>query len=197
MKSICFEGSECDDILMHLGKALMLMGTDTVILDEEGNFPYSTIPVIRDKGILSHDGLLLINGGNGIGRYEADLKCLVTDNMPANARRLEKLLCHEGSSDHDLLIIRDRCGNKRTGEYIANLLKWEKDWVYIRESVGDSRIRCCIQEGIDYRLKDLSDGMKKGIEETAHELLGVSGSDFRRAMGRKKKWGRSLFSDPI
>ncbi len=173
------------------------MGKDVIILDGEGNFPYSIIPVVRNGGIADFDGLLLINGGRDIGRYDADIDCLVTDNMPANARKLEKLLADRADRKYDLLIIRDRCGNKRTGEYIANLLNRRSDWVYIRESCSDSRIRCCIQEGIGYRLGKLSAGMKKGISEVACRILGTSETECKRAMEREKKWGRSLFSDPI
>ncbi len=180
MKSICFEGIDCEDLIMHLAKLLVLSGRDAVIADENGSYSYSEIPVIRGTVPEGFEGTVLRNGGD----EEKGLKCLVTDLQPLNARRLEKKAAK--NSPYDLVIIRDMRGDEKDGDYIMNLLKIRGRWIGIRENEKDRAVRCCLQEGIGYRLGKLSKGMLKGITEAASILTDLSAREARKAVGREK-----------
>ncbi len=193
MKSVYFQGIECEDLIMHLAKLAILSGIDTLIADEEGNCSLSEVPLVRNAEVPDFDGLLLVRDRNYAGKKGHDLICLVTDVMPANARKLGR----EIGVEPDIVIVLDGCGNEKNGEHIMNLLKVRCRQVYIRENERDLAVRACLQEGIRYRLKDLSKGMRKGVICMGSEILGLDPAAVRRLIGKEKRWERSLNSDPV
>jgi hypothetical protein len=196
MKSIFFSGTPCEDLIMHLARLLNLTGNDTAIIDEEGNYPFSEIPIVNPEETLGHSGFLLINGVQDTkGAETADHRVLVTDLQPVNARKLRKFTHREKEWDWDLVIIRDPHGNERAGKYIMNLLKLRCPLIMIRERDEDFAVRCCLQEGIRYRLKGLGKEMLKGLFEAAKEVAAVSDRDLKKALRREGRWERSLNSD--
>ncbi|MBQ7636782.1 MAG: hypothetical protein IJS80_05690 [Lachnospiraceae bacterium] len=196
MKCICFDGVECEDIVMHFAKLLKLSGIDVAINDTVRSYSFSNIPLIREEEIKDHPGVLLINGMIKAKKSSGDINCLVTDIFPATARRFERDLRQMGCNVYDLVLIRDICGKEKAGDYIMNLLKIRGSRICLRESVKDTAVRCCLQEGIQYRLKNLSPGMRKGLMDLGEEIMGLNRREMKKAMGKEKKWARSLSSDP-
>ncbi len=186
MKSIGFEGIACEDIIMHLAKFFELCGIEAAIEDNEGSYSYSEIPVVQNMNETCFNGLLLVNGAN----RSCDMTCLVTDVMPLNARRLAGRVGNGRGTDYDLVIVRDGCGMAKGGEYIMNLLKLRCAYVCLRENEKDLSVRCCLQEGMRYRLKDLSPGMRKGIVSAGCILLKIPENAGKKALGKEGKWGR-------
>ena len=76
-----------------------------------------------------------------------------------------------------------------------NLLKLRCPLIMIRERDEDFAVRCCLQEGIRYRLKGLGKEMLKGLFEAAKEVAAVSDKDLKKALRREGRWERSLNSD--
>ncbi len=194
MKSIIFEGAEAEDIIMHFAKYLESCGLESIICDRDGSYPSSVIPVIRQDQ-KEGDGVLLINGHNGTEEIKSDMRCLVTDIFPAGIRRLKKRLDETLKSSYDLAIIRDNCHTEKNAEYIMNLLGLSCDYVYIRETKRDRKIRCCLQEGIGYRLGSLGKSMICGITALGKILLEIDPKAGKKAVGRERKWENSWYSD--
>ena len=192
MKKLIFNGIGCEDIILHLAKILLLTGTESIIYDDDLNYSYAEVPVVRSLDLPDVDGMLFVNGTGG--NLRGDVNILVTDLQPANARRFEKRKYTFGNGDYDLVIIRDMTGNDKNGEHIINLLKSRAKWVGVRENERDKSIRYCLQEGIRYRLRDLSRGMKKGLIEITEVLTGLSEKECKKAFGKEKRWGGSLNS---
>ena len=83
---------------MHLAKLAILSGIDTLIADEEGNCSLSEVPLVRTAEVPDFDGLLLVRDRNHVGKKGHNLICLVTDVMPANARKLGRV-----ESTHEIM----------------------------------------------------------------------------------------------
>ncbi|MCR5584175.1 MAG: hypothetical protein K6F63_01920 [Lachnospiraceae bacterium] len=198
MKSIFFSGTACEDLIMHMAKLLAITGNETAISDEDGNYSFSEIPIVDREETSDHPGFLLINGVRKPEEAkEADYRILVTDLQPCNARRLRKITDKETVRDWDMVILRDPHKNERAGKYIMNLLKLRCPLIMIRESDEDFALRCCMQEGIRYRLKGLGKEMLKGLFEAAKEIAALSDRDLKRALRRERRWERSLNSGPV
>ncbi len=173
---------------------LRLLGLKTSILDESGSYSFSEIPLYGTREAVRDSDLLLINNASGIGKCSGDLYVLVTDMKPGTARRLEKKRRAE-KNVYALVVMRDSYGNEKTGDYLMNLLKLKLEYICLKENKRDFAVRCCLQEGINYRLANLSKGMRKGISLIASVISGVSASEIGKAVRREKRWGRSSNSD--
>ena len=196
MISVFFSGIGCEDIIMHLAKLLSAAGKETAISDEEGSYSYSQIPVIG-REFKESPGYLLVNGAGRRDKDGAyDLRILVTDLQPLNARKWGNSKAGTEAGDWNAVIVRDRRKDRKAADYIMNLLKLRCSMTFITESIEDCEIRCCLQEGIRYRLKDLGESMLTGLCETAEIITGSPAKSYKKSIGREKKWERSLYSGP-
>ncbi len=186
MKSISFNGIACEDIVMHLAKLLTLSGVDTVIVDENDNYSFSEIPVIDKIEDTNFHGVFLINGGKEKPPAKnTDIKILVTDVQPVNARALRRMFWND---EFDIVIVRNVIGNAKVGAYILNIMNLKSKLICIEEKDKDLEIRCCLQEGMRYRLKSLGKGMISAVAVLACEVTGMSAKEARKALRKERKW---------
>ncbi len=197
MKSICFEGIECEDIIMHLARLFWLLGFDIAIIDDAGSYSFSEIPLYRSVETIRDCDLLLINNSSGGRRNEGDVHVLVTDMKPQTARELERKRKTEDVG-YAFVVFRDPYGNENMGDYLMNLLKLKLEYICLKENKKDFAVRCCLQEGINYRLKNLSSGMRKGLIRMASRISELPAAEIGKAVRREKRWGRSSnsYRDP-
>lgn len=193
MQSIGISGIKSEDIIMHMAHVMEVFGLNVCISNKNCDFGSGDIPFLEEGMCGDFDYCLYPDDLTDADFRTRDIRCIVTDILPFNARKIRKEISGGCESDA-LLIIRDITGQKNGKKYICDLTGIKGKPVIIYETKNDIFTRCRIEEGMKYKIKDLSSGMIAGITEILLRLGTITEKDIKNSgkRGHINKWERYL-----
>ncbi len=192
MREIGFAGIGAEDIIMHMVHIMEQMGL-SVSVSNKTDLPACDILYAEEN---EKEGLDYCIYEDDIASHEfmsRDIKCIVTDIQPLNARKIRKKLKNIKMGSEPLVVIRDITGHCKRKNYISGILGIKNEPVVIYEKKKDFCVRCLLQEGLKYKIKNLSHGMVAGVVETMLRMGIVQSEDLKNTKRRNRiKWEKYL-----
>lgn len=194
MKSIGISGIKSEDIIMHMAHVMEEFGLNVCVSNKNGDFMSGDIPFSEEGMVNDFDYCLYPDDLRENKFRTRDKKIIVTDILPYNARKIRKEISDCGIFTDVLLVIRDITGQNSGKNYICDLIGIKGEPIIIHETKEDIFVRCRIEEGMKYKIKDLSRGMTAGITEILLRLGVITLNDIKNSgrRGHINKWEKYL-----